>query len=76
VRGLRQPVIIRPQSIAAVTPASARRIAAAHGRWGRGVQSAGLNFGDCFLYELANEHACPHLFVGDDFAKTDLTAAI
>ena len=62
--------------IVSVTPASARRIAAAYGQWGRGAHSAGLNFGDCLSYELAKEHACPLLYVGDDFLKTDLASAV
>ena len=56
----------------AVTPASARRIASAHGRWGKGIHAAGLNFGDCFAYEVAKEHDCPLLYVGGDFARTDV----
>ena len=56
----------------AVTPASARRIALAYGRWGKGIHAAGLNFGDCFAYEVAKEHDCPLLYVGDDFARTDV----
>jgi len=56
----------------AITPASARRIAQAYGRWGKGVHPAGLNFGDCFAYEVAKEHDCPLLYVGGDFAKTDV----
>lgn len=56
----------------AVTPASARRIAAAYGRWGKGNHAAGLNFGDCFAYEVAKEHDCPLLYVGGDFARTDV----
>ena len=59
-----------------VTPASARRIAVAYARWGRGAHPAALNFGDCFSYEAAKENACPLLFVGDDFAKTDLESAL
>jgi ribonuclease VapC len=39
---------------------------------GQGVHPAGLNFGDCFAYEVAKEHSCGLLFVGDDFSKTDL----
>jgi ribonuclease VapC len=62
--------------IVSVTAASARRIAAAYGQRGRGKHSAGLNFGDCFSYELAKEHACPLLYVGDDFLKTDLASAV
>jgi ribonuclease VapC len=62
--------------IVSVTPASARRVAAAYARWGRGVHPAGLNFGDCFSYEVATEHACPLLYVGEDFSKTDLERAL
>ena len=56
----------------AVTPAAARRVALAYARWGKGVHAAGLNFGDGFAYELAREHDCPLLYVGGDFAKTDV----
>jgi ribonuclease VapC len=62
--------------IVSVTPASARRIAAAYARWGRGAHPAGLNFGDCFSYEVAKEHFCPLLYIGDDFSKTDLESAL
>ena len=58
-----------------VTEASARRAAAAYGRWGKGVHAAALNYGDCFAYEVAREHGCPLLFVGNDFAQTDIAAA-
>jgi ribonuclease VapC len=61
-------------SIVTVTPASARRIADAYERWGRGIHPAALNFGDCFAYAVAKEHGCPLLYVGDDFAKTDIDA--
>jgi ribonuclease VapC len=60
----------------AVTPAAARRIASAYERWGKGVHAAGLNFGDCFAYELAKEHDCPLLFVGGDFARTDIKGVL
>ena len=60
----------------AVTPAAARRVALAYARWGKGVHAAGLNFGDCFAYELAREHDCPLLYVGGDFAKTDVKTDI
>ena len=62
--------------IVPVTPASARRIAAVYARWGRGAHPAGLNFGDCFSYEVAKQHSCPLLSVGDDFSKTDLESAL
>lgn len=62
--------------IVSVTTAAARRIAAAYAQWGRGVHPAGLNFGDCFSYDIAKEHACPLLYVGDDFTKTDLESVL
>jgi ribonuclease VapC len=60
----------------AVTSASARRIASAYGRWGKGIHAAGLNFGDCFAYEVAKEHDCPLLYVGGDFARTDVKSVL
>ncbi|MCB4861642.1 type II toxin-antitoxin system VapC family toxin [Sphingobium sp. AR-3-1] len=62
--------------IVSVTPAAAHRVASAYSKWGKGVHAAGLNFGDCFAYEVAREHGCPLLFVGDDFTKTDVESAI
>lgn len=62
--------------VVTVTAASARRIAAAYDRWGKGVHPAGLNFGDCFAYEVAKEHSCPLLFIGDDFSKTDIESVL
>lgn len=62
--------------IVSVTPAAARRVAAAYQRWGKGVNPASLNFGDCFAYEAAKEHACPLLYIGGDFAKTDIQSAL
>jgi ribonuclease VapC len=54
-----------------VTPAAARRIAEAYGRWGRDGHPGGLNFGDCFAYEAAKTRGCRLLHLGDDFARTD-----
>ncbi|MER9744521.1 MULTISPECIES: type II toxin-antitoxin system VapC family toxin [unclassified Mesorhizobium] len=62
--------------VTAVTPASGRRIAEAYGRWGKGIHPAGLNFGDCFAYEVAKDRACRLLYVGDDFSKTDIESAL
>lgn len=45
-------------------------------RFGKGRHKAGLNFGDCFAYALAVETGEPLLFKGDDFAKTDVAAAV
>jgi ribonuclease VapC len=63
-------------NIVSVTPAAARRIGQAYEQWGRGFHPAALNFGDCFAYEVAKEHACRLLYVGDDFAKTDIEGAL
>ncbi|ESY25378.1 type II toxin-antitoxin system VapC family toxin [Mesorhizobium sp. LNJC394B00] len=62
--------------VTAVTPASGRRIAEAYGKWGKGIHPAGLNFGDCFAYEVAKDRACRLLYVGDDFSKTDIESAL
>jgi ribonuclease VapC len=59
-----------------VTPASARRVAEAYGKWGKGMHPAGLNFGDCFAYQVAKEQQCRLLFVGNDFAQTDVPSAM
>jgi len=42
-------------------------------RYGKGRHAAALNHGDLFAYGLASLRAEPLLFVGDDFAKTDVT---
>jgi ribonuclease VapC len=55
-----------------VSLATAQRIAGAYAKWGKGIHPAGLNFGDCFAYEIAKERDCPLLFVGTDFSKTDV----
>jgi ribonuclease VapC len=62
-------------TIVPVSAVDARRVAEAYEYWGKGVHPAGLNFGDCFAYALAKEHGCPLLYVGEDFARTDLAAA-
>jgi ribonuclease VapC len=63
-------------NVISVTAASARRIAQAYERWGKGRHAAELNFGDCFAYDVAKEHSCSLLFVGDDFSKTDVQRAV
>jgi ribonuclease VapC len=62
--------------IVTVTPAAARRVAQAYARWGKGIHPAGLNFGDCFAYDIANENDCPLLFIGGDFAQTDVIGVL
>ena len=62
--------------IVSLTPASARRVAQAYEQWGKGIHPAALNFGDCFAYEVAKEHGCRLLYVGEDFKQTDLESAV
>lgn len=42
-------------------------------RYGRGRHPAGLNFGGCFTYALADRTGHPVLCTGSDFAATDIT---
>lgn len=61
-----------------VVPLSAHRAERAwraYGRWGKGFHKAKLNYGDSFSYSLAIERGCPLLFVGNDFALTDVIPA-
>jgi len=54
-----------------------RRIAVdAFRRYGRGRHKAALNFGDCLAYATAMQARDSLLFVGDDFAKTDVPNAL
>jgi ribonuclease VapC len=59
-----------------VLAADAQRMSAAYTRWGKGMHPAGLNMGDCFAYALAAQLGCPLLFVGNDFARTDIVSAL
>jgi ribonuclease VapC len=45
-------------------------------RFGRGRHPARLNFGDCMAYAVARVHDVPLLYKGDDFARTDIRAAL
>ncbi|MCQ0988581.1 type II toxin-antitoxin system VapC family toxin [Jiella marina] len=62
--------------VVVVTAARSQLIAEAYDRFGKGIHPAGLNLGDCFAYALANERNCPLLFIGNDFARTDIEPAI
>jgi ribonuclease VapC len=66
---------VAPQVIA-VTEVFARGAANAYETWGKGLHRAALNFGDCFAYALAKQESCPLLFVGRDFAATDVSSAL
>lgn len=59
-----------------VSAAQAKKAAECYAMWGKGFHAARLNFGDCFAYQLAQERQCPLLFVGNDFAQTDVRCAL
>jgi len=59
-----------------VTDARARFVSEIYSAWGKGFHPAFLNFGDCFAYATAKEFDCPLLYIGNDFAKTDVKSAI
>jgi ribonuclease VapC len=44
-------------------------------RYGKGQHPAGLNYGDCMSYAAARIADEPLLFIGNDFAQTDVEAA-
>ena len=44
-------------------------------RFGKGRHPARLNYGDCMTYATARIADEPLLFIGDDFAQTDIQAA-
>ena len=50
--------------------------AEAYLRYGKGRHPAALNYGDCMTYATAKLAEAPLLFIGEDFAKTDLPAAV
>ena len=52
-----------------------RTAAEAFQRFGKGRHPASLNFGDCLSYATAKLADRPLLYVGEDFARTDLAAA-
>jgi ribonuclease VapC len=54
----------------------ARESRAAFIRFGKGRHPAGLNFGDCVSYALAQARGLPLLYKGEDFAKTDVVSAV
>ncbi len=62
--------------IVPVNAATARRVGQIYRQWGKGRHPAGLNFGDCFAYDTAKTHACPLLYVGEDFRKTDVQSVL
>ena len=63
-------------SVISVSHSTAERIAQIYGRWGKGIHPAALNLGDCFAYDVAKEHSCRLLYVGEDFSKTDIESVL
>lgn len=59
-----------------VTSATARRVQAIYTKWGKGMHPASLNLGDCFAYDVAREHGCRLLYIGNDFARTDIASVL
>jgi ribonuclease VapC len=45
-------------------------------RFGKGLHTAALNFGDCMTYAVARLADEPLLYVGKDFVQTDLRSAL
>lgn len=62
--------------VEAVTREHADIARQAYSDFGKGNHSAALNFGDCFAYALAKSTGRGLLFKGEDFAKTDIVAAL
>ena len=58
------------------TQGDARAALDARRRFGNGRHPAGLNLGDCFAYAVAARRGDSLLFVGDDFAQTDVRPAL
>ena len=65
-----------PIELAPMTVEHAHAAREAWRRFGKGNHPAGLNFGDCFAYALAETSGEPLLFKGEDFALTDVEDAL
>ena len=62
-----------------LVPLTLQQLVAARRAWrrfGKGNHPAALNFGDCFAYALAATTGESLLYKGDDFARTDIAAAL
>ncbi len=69
-------ILIRP-IVEPVTESQVQVARLAYRQYGKGMgDPAQLNFGDCFAYALARDRSEPLLFTGDDFAQTDIRAAL
>jgi ribonuclease VapC len=63
-------------TVAPLDEAAAYAAVRAYVSWGKGFPRAKFNLCDSFAYALAKERDCPLLFVGDDFALTDVKRAL
>ena len=62
--------------VAPLTAAQATIARQAYRDYGRDSgHPARLNLGDCFSYALAKDRGEPLLYIGDDFARTDIASA-
>jgi ribonuclease VapC len=62
-----------------IAPFDADQASLAHDaylRFGKGFHPAALNFADCAAHALAKARGEPLLFKGEDFARTDVRAAL
>lgn len=59
-------------SVVAITPDHANLALEAFDRYGKRRHPAALNMADCFAYACAKVHRVPLLYVGNDFAQTDV----
>lgn len=72
------PALVRRAAIDVLdfTERHADLAADAYARYGRGRHQAALNYGDCMTYAVARLANAPLLYVGDDFAHTDIVAVL
>ena len=67
----------QPYELASTSVSEARIASEAAGLYGKGSgHRAQLNFGDCLIYAAAKHRNLPLLFVGRDFAHTDIVPAL
>lgn len=72
-----QFVFLARMEIVPIDERTARSALTAFQRYGKGRgHPAQLNMGDCFAYACARTHDVPLLFVGNDFAQTDIRSAM
>jgi len=62
--------------VVAVPPETALIALDAFDRFGKGRHPAALNLGDCMTYATARIAKRPLLFIGNDFAQTDIEPAL